>query len=63
MRYIARKAGQRFEQAFGQNPYNNNTKRGKPEEKEGSISIDKMPKRRKDSKSDLGDYVDYEEID
>ena len=63
MRYIARKAGQRFEQTFGQNPFNHNTQKGKPVEKEGSISIDKMPKRSKDSKSNLGDYVDYEEID
>ena len=31
--------------------------------KEGEVSIDKMPKNKSDKTSELGDYVDYEEID
>ena len=30
---------------------------------EGEVSIDKMPKRKKQSKNNIGDYVDYEEIE
>ena len=58
MRYVTKKAGQKFEQAFGANPYNS------PETiKEGSVTIDKMPSSQKKTKVDLGDYVDYEEVD
>lgn len=31
--------------------------------KEGEVSIDKMPKNKSSDKNNLGDYVDYEEID
>ncbi|MCW8980915.1 MULTISPECIES: DUF4834 family protein [Altibacter] len=58
MRYIAKKAGQRFEQAFGNNPFDAQEKK-----KDGSITIDKMPSSRNKSKSTVGEYVDYEEID
>nr|WP_100803737.1 DUF4834 family protein [Ulvibacter sp. MAR_2010_11] len=58
MRYIAKKAGQKFEQAFGNNPFQPPKK-----EKEGSISIDKTPSSKTKSKSTVGEYVDYEEID
>ena len=34
----------------------------KEAKKEGEISIDKMPKQ-KTSNKDVGEYVDYEEID
>ena len=63
MRYIAKKAGQRFEQTFGHNPYGKNTQKRKPKDKEGSVSIDHMPNKEKGSKSNVGEYVDYEEID
>lgn len=58
MRYIAKKAGQRFEQAFGSNPYQNSQT-----QQEGEISVDKMPPAQSKSKSTVGEYVDYEEID
>jgi len=63
MKYIAKKAGQRFEQTFGHNPYDPNTQKRKSKDKEGSVSIDQMPTKKKGSKSDVGEYVDYEEID
>ena len=33
------------------------------QKKEGDVSIDKMPKNKKKSNNNLGDYVDYEELD
>jgi len=41
----------------------NNTKRNNPKKSEGEVSIDKMPKRNKESNNNIGDYVDYEELD
>ncbi len=32
-------------------------------QKEGEVSIDKMPNENKSSNKDVGEYVDYEEID
>ena len=63
LKYIAKKAGQRFERTFGHNPYNQNAQKRKSEDKEGSVSIDQVPTKKKGSKSDAGEYVDYEEID
>jgi len=40
-----------------------NTKRNNPKKSEGEVSIDKMPKRNKESNNNIGDYVDYEELD
>jgi len=58
MRYIAKKAGQKFEQAFG-----NNTSQTSQTQKEGKITIDKVPSEKRKSKTTVGEYVDYEEID
>ncbi len=38
-------------------------KRNNPKKSEGEVSIDKMPKRNKQSNNNIGDYVDYEELD
>lgn len=58
MKYVAKKAEQRFGEQFGQ------PRRQKQEntKKEGEITIDKIPKT-KTSNKNVGDYVDYEEID
>ncbi len=58
MRFILKKAGKQFGQAFGANPFQT-----KPERKEGSVSIDKMPSKERNSRTTVGEYVDYEEID
>jgi hypothetical protein len=58
MRFVAKKAEQRFGQQFNQNQ---NPK--EPIQKEGEISIDKAPQKHKASNKDVGEYVDYEEID
>ncbi|OAB78955.1 hypothetical protein ULVI_10290 [Cochleicola gelatinilyticus] len=56
MRYVAKKAGQKFEQAFGQNPM-----RSEPQ-KEGKVTIDKKPPSTRRTKETVGEYVDFEEI-
>ncbi len=58
MRYVAKKAGQKFGQQFGQQQQPQ-----QPKKKDGEISIDKNPKQSKTSNKDVGEYVDYEEID
>lgn len=59
MRYVARKAGEKMEQAF--NPDFRRPQHSP--DKEGKVTIDKMPSKSKNSKKPVGDYVDYEEID
>ena len=52
--------------AYILNRFKNNTHRYKKNnaenKKEGEVSIDKIPKE-KSKKNDLGDYIDYEEVD
>ncbi|MDO7171326.1 DUF4834 family protein [Mariniflexile sp. AS56] len=56
LKYIAKKAEQKFGGQFQQRPQQQPTK------KEGEVSIDKVPNV-KTSNKDVGEYVDYEEID
>lgn len=58
MRYISKKAGQQFEQFFGNNP-NTNAQR----EPEGSITIDKKPSHNSQTSKKVGEYVEYEEVE
>lgn len=58
MRFVAKKAEQRFGQQFNQQQ-----KQQQTAQKEGEISIDKTPKQNKTSNKNVGEYVDYEEID
>lgn len=58
MRYVTKKAGQKFEQQFGQYQRPQDPKR-----KEGEVIIDKAPKQDKGSNKNVGEYVDYEEVD
>ena len=54
-KYAAKKAEERFGGAFNQ-------QRQEPIKKEGEVTIDKMPEN-KSSNKNVGEYVDYEEID
>ena len=58
MRYVSKKAEQKFGQQFGQ--YQRSKE---PVRKEGEVIIDKAPEQNKSSNKDVGEYVDYEEID
>ncbi|HET8855623.1 MAG TPA: DUF4834 family protein [Salinimicrobium sp.] len=60
LRYILKKAGKHFEKKFG----NFHTGPTEKKKREGEVSIDKKPKqRRKSKKNDVGEYIDYEELD
>ena len=54
-KYVAKQATERFRGAFNQ-------QRQEPAQKEGEITIDKMPNN-KSSNKNVGEYVDYEEIE
>ncbi len=55
LKFVAKKAEQKFGQHF-------NRQQQRPSKQEGEVSIDKVPKR-KQSNNNVGDYVDFEEID
>ena len=62
MRFVAKKAEEKFGQQFG-GFQNKNTQKQQQKQKEGETVIDKMPNQQKSSNSDVGEYVDYEEVD
>ncbi|RZS93609.1 DUF4834 family protein [Aquimarina brevivitae] len=55
LRYMSKKAGEKFRQHFEQYQQPKN-------QEEGEITLEKKPKR-KSSNKDVGEYIDYEEID
>ncbi len=55
LRYVTKKAGEKFEQQF--NRYQQSY-----QSTEGDVTIEKKPKQ-KSSNKDVGEYIDYEEID
>lgn len=57
LKYFLRKVGKKFEQQFGGFDPSAETR------KEGEISIEKKPKKTSGGKKDVGEYIDYEEID
>lgn len=56
LKYILRKVGKQVEKKFGQF-------HGEQKQQPGEVSIDKKPKNGRRSDKDLGEYIDYEEID
>lgn len=60
MKYIAKKANERFGQAFGNDPFNTTARKN---EEEGNITIDRSNANTKTSNPKVGEYVDYEEIE
>ena len=59
MRYVAKKANERFGQAFGNDPFNAPNQKGNKDE----VIIDNSKAKAKTSKSTVGEYVDFEEIE
>jgi hypothetical protein len=57
MKYFSKKLAERFGVDFG-----NMTPPNSPSEKEGEITIDKAPNTKKATKN-VGEYVDFEEIE
>ncbi|MFT5249408.1 MAG: hypothetical protein ACI93P_001134 [bacterium] len=60
MKYIAKKANERFGQAFGSDPFNNTSTKTK---EEGKITIDKSQANTKTSNPEVGEYVDFEDVE
>jgi hypothetical protein len=58
MRYVAKKAGKHFEKMFQQAANPNGTP-----PKAGKTTIDRNPLGQKKSKTTVGEYVDYEEVE
>ncbi len=59
MRYIAKKATQKMENAFRGSNFNNaNNKK-----EEGKTTLHNFSKNKSQNKKPVGEYVDYEEID
>ncbi|MBD0835288.1 DUF4834 family protein [Aestuariibaculum suncheonense] len=59
IKYVSKKAEERFGGQFGQ--FQQQRRQESPK-KEGEVTIDKMPNT-KTSNKEVGEYVDYEEID
>ncbi|MDX1602735.1 MAG: DUF4834 family protein [Salinimicrobium sediminis] len=58
LRYFLKKVGKKFEQKFSQfDPT------AGQQQKQGEVTIDKKPNNKRKSKNDVGEYIDYEEID
>ena len=62
LRFVAKKAEQKFGQQFG-GFQNQGNQREQQRSKEGETVIDKMPNQNKKSNTKVGEYVDYEELD
>ena len=58
LRWFLKKIGKKFEQKFS-----NFDPTGQQQQQEGEVTIEKKPKKRGKSKNDVGEYIDYEEID
>lgn len=59
LRYVLRRVGKKFGQQFEQQ-FNSSGK----SQQEGEVTIEKKPKnKRKSRNDDVGEYIDYEEID
>jgi len=58
LRFMAKKAEEKFGGSFSQQ-----NDKETSEYKEGETVIDKMPNKKKPPKEEVGEYVDYEEID
>lgn len=57
LKYFLKKVGKKFEQQFG------GFDPSQTRQKEGDVTIEKTPKNNKGGKKDVGEYIDYEEID
>lgn len=59
LKWFLKKMGQKFEKQFHQQFGGAQ----RPQDKKGKVSIDKKPKNSKQSNKNVGEYIDYEEID
>jgi len=55
LKYVTKKAGEKFQEQFQQYQQPQSSPNGK-------VTIDKQPEKKSDNKN-IGEYIDYEEID
>ena len=60
LRYALKKMGKKFQQQFNQFDGPQAAQRKK---QKGKVTIEKKPKNQRKSNNDVGEYIDYEEID
>ncbi len=60
LKYMVKKATKGFGNAFGENPFQPEKAR---KNEEGKITIDPLKSSTKTSKSKVGEYIDFEELD
>lgn len=65
MKFVMSRLERKINSSMGFNPPYEEPKRSSKKQKEGEIIIDKIPnpKKQKGDTSNLGEYVDYEEIE
>jgi len=63
MPFFIKSMAKKVEKRFGQQFENYQNQTQQPKGKEGETVIDKIPTQKKSSNNDIGDYVDFEEID
>lgn len=64
LKYAMKKMGKKFQNQFNQqfNTQQQNSRTSKNEQ-EGNVSINKRPRKHRKSNKEVGEYIDYEEID
>ncbi|UAB82990.1 DUF4834 family protein [Zunongwangia sp. SCSIO 43204] len=64
LKYAMKKMGRKFEQQFSQQFNGAQQKaQNKNTSQEGNVSIKKKPRNHRKSNKEVGEYIDYEEID
>ena len=61
LRYFLKKVGKQFEKKFGQ--FDPNKQPGQSQQPSASTTFQKKTGKNKKSTKDVGEYIDYEEID
>lgn len=61
LKYFLKKVGKQFEKKFGQ--FGPDQQPGQAQQPTGRVSFDKKASKSKKSSKDVGEYIDYEEID
>ncbi|EDM44038.1 hypothetical protein SCB49_10622 [unidentified eubacterium SCB49] len=62
VKYLTKKAGQKFAQSFGQNPFENTQNQNTSKSKEGEVTIERPSATKRKSNNTVGEYVDFEEV-
>ena len=61
LRYFLKRVGKQFEKKFGQ--FNQNQQPGQEQKSSAKTVFEKKTGRKRKSSKDVGEYIDYEEID